>query len=524
MWLSLKSLVYGLALRLFLSLAIGHPLSPEDTKFYEFTPKNIKASVVVDFYRDWVMEDAKNNSEAKAGRFEWKRFDAGDDKELRRRVYFTFMIYSRIHDFAQLQLKALTEVHLRLIGLVSELIETFTYQQNPQKKELCEVITYIVTTLVFDAMESAFLMLTGVIKPLADTGKLAQTAVRKVAEGSVGKAIKKKVEKAAKKALDKMTADMVNFAKQIAIKQANGNSYNAAIANQDQNWLIYGASINPLCSAFDGDFPDMNPKNKERLLKNLGDSFGDLKESVEKIHNKLFEGNYQDGELDLNDPSLTYIAMTNMEWKGEDSIETALKAQGNARAEVDLQPFGLGTFRTSGQDIPVCVYDYGKIDDFMAGTASIYKSWVIPLICGDFHGNQTVPFMKALSMDTGSSFYKGNTHPIFQTDRIPRQLESRSAYKSYTALCKLGYWWPDSGRGEDMDFDAANRAFCTSPEGKKAMARKTPWVLMSPGNTHQIPEMAKLCSNFLDKYKRLDPVTYCAIKASIRQHFRTAQR
>lgn len=69
---------------------------------------------------------------------------------------------------------------------------------------------------------------------------------------------------------------------------------------------------------------------------------------------------------------------------------------GNKSATIPLNEWG--TFEFNSVHQPVCIFPQGKQDDITSG----WNSAEFPAICGDFRGDETVDFFKAMNLPVGS--------------------------------------------------------------------------------------------------------------------------
>ncbi|CZS93260.1 hypothetical protein WAI453_000921 [Rhynchosporium graminicola] len=356
-------------------------LEISDLDYFKFDEENIKASQANDFYAAWTQSFQNEPEWTELG--EWRLFAkhfaqtynfecdltfgscinypslgdlqrmwAGSEhRALVRRIFFTFHRFTIAHNYVNAIEEANDRAHAYLIGIVPEIISTFTLQADAAKTLKCEHIHTVIDTAVNIGFQMLQVTLVGFITPeLAQIGPLLGEDKEKL------KALTEQYESAtgeAKQNLNKQIKNLEATGPRGKLRWLNtpvpensrstkmlGDAKGSEIQwwtiplfswggwadntlkgikknHQSKNQFIGpGISHGAVCSEFEGDFVDNSPANRDKLAARLSSIF----ESTRKQRQFMFKTIYTGYIAEPGQPSGTAMWLKSRDWTGPGSV------------------------------------------------------------------------------------------------------------------------------------------------------------------------------------------------------------
>ncbi|KAK0101373.1 hypothetical protein ONS95_006548 [Cadophora gregata] len=372
----------------------------EDIDYFRFSSKNIILSRADDWYAAWTVARQNDTDWAELG--EWKLFakdfaqtynfecdltfgacvnypslgdlqrmwPGAENRPLVRRIFFTFNRFAIAHGYVRAIDEAYDRTHTYLIGMVPEIISTFTLQVYPAKKLKCDQLHTFVSMMVNIGIQLAQVVLVGFLGP--EMGVLSvevRAAMEELAALEVN--VAKTVEQTM---VSTMTSRMQELKKTISDAQKNVGKLNwlttlgpldqrvkntqiprnfmwsnvlmfnfgymemmayndlKKVYNFNNQFIGPGIGHGTMCSEFEGDFVDNNAGNRDNLVARLSSVF----ESSRKQRQAMFKALYQGYIMAPGEPSATAMWLKSRDWTGPGSVLEEMRDISELEEEVKM--------------------------------------------------------------------------------------------------------------------------------------------------------------------------------------------
>ncbi|KAH7395873.1 hypothetical protein BKA64DRAFT_71854 [Cadophora sp. MPI-SDFR-AT-0126] len=369
----------------------------EDIDYFRFSSKNIILSRADDWYAAWTVTRQNDPEWAELG--EWKLFakdfaqtynfecdltfgscvnypslgdlqrmwPGSENRALVRRIFFTFHRYAIAHDYVKAIDEAYDRTHTYLIGMVPEIITTFTLQVDAAKKMKCDQLHTVVNIVVQIGIQLATMAFVGLLAPeLAMLGPAAAALVEE--SRGLEKTLADTIDDAARQAALQRLATVKDELQrsnargklrwlsttlpadarstQMGVERtifwSNVALYNfgylesqayADLKKVYQSRIPFigpGIGHGTMCSEFEGDFVDNNAGNRDMLAARLSSIF----ESSRKQRQNMFKTFYQGYIAEPGQASGTAMWLKSRDWIGTGSVLEDMKDISNMEEEV----------------------------------------------------------------------------------------------------------------------------------------------------------------------------------------------